>query len=194
MALKPPSIRRRKYNKKDDCGDRPGSDDILSSSQIVEEAQRENMLHRGLSDLLMGCCTGLEVDVGADESDNAFDISRELEELEKEISLAKEMKKSAKGAKDVETEDDASGDKKQPNDMNVGRNRSTPTSPLGPQADAMGAISSAVSSSSSSLLSSSASWTEQMSESVESNIKFLVGSCSSRQVQVDSIPKTAFEV
>ena len=191
MALKPPSIRRRKYNKKD-SGD-TGSDDILSSSQIVEEAQRENMLHRGLSDLLMGCCTGLEVDVGADESDNAFDISRELEKLEKEISLAKEMKKNAK---DVETEADSSDDKKESNGTNVGRN--TPTSPLGPQADAMGAISSAVSSNtstgSSSLLSSSASWTEQMSESVESNIKFLVGSCSSRQVQVDSIPKTAFEV
>ena len=191
MALKPPSIRRRKYNKKD-SGD-TGSDDILSSSQIVEEAQRENMLHRGLSDLLMGCCTGLELDVGADESDNAFDISRELEKLEKEISLAKEMKKNAK---DVETEADSPGDKKESNDTNVGRN--TPTSPLGPQADAMGAISSAVSSNtstgSSSLLSSSASWTEQMSESVESNIKFLVGSCSSRQVQVDSIPKTAFEV
>ena len=191
MAL-PPSIRRRKYHKKDDGGD-TGCDDILSSSQIVEEAQRENMLHRGLSDLLMGCCTGLELDVGADESDNAFDISRELEKLEKEISLAKEMKKNAK---DVETEADSSDDKKESNGTNVGRN--TPTSPLGPQADAMGAISSAVSSTtstgSSSLLSSSASWTEQMSESVESNIKFLVGSCSSRQVQVDSIPKTAFEV
>lgn len=189
MALKRPSIRRRKYNKKDD---ETGCDDILSSSQIVEEAQRENMLHRGLSDLLMGCCTGLELDVSADESDNAFDISRELEELEKEISLAKELKKNAKGAKDVETEADASGNKKEPNDTNVGRNM--PTSPPGLQADAMGAISSAVSSSSSSLLSSSASWTEQMSESVESNMKFLVSSCSSRQVQVDSIPKTSFEV
>ena len=190
MALKPLSIRRRKYHKKDDGGDTV-CDDILSSSQIVEEAQRENVLHRGLSDLLMGCCTGLEVDVGSDESDNAFDISRELEELEKEISLAKEMKKNAE---DVETEANSPGDKKESNDMDVGRD--TPTSPLGPQADAMGAISSAVSSntSSSSLLSSSASWTEQMSESVESNIKFLVGSCSSRQVQVDSIPKTAFEV
>ena len=185
MALKPPSIRRRKHNKKDEI--HTGCDDNLSSSQIVEEAQRENMMHRGLSDLLMGCCTGVEVDVGADESDNAFDISRELEELEKEISLAKEMKKNAEGAKA-----DASGDKKEPNDMIVGRN--TPSSLPGLQADAMGAISSAVSSSSSSLLSSSASWTEQMSESVESNMKFLVGSCSSRQVQVESMPETAFEV
>ena len=187
MALKPPSIRRRKYKKKDEGGDTGCDDTRLSSSQIVEEAQRENMMHRGLSDLLMGCCTGVEVDIGADERDNAFDISRELEELEKEISLAKEMKKN-EGAKDVETEADASGDK----NTKVGRN--TPASLPGLQADAMGAISSAVSSSSSSLLSSSASWTEQMSESVESNMKFLVGSCSSRQVHVDSMPETAFEV
>ena len=190
MTLKPPSIRRRKYKKKDEGGDTGCDDTRLSSSQIVEEAQRENMMHRGLSDLLMGCCTGVEVDVGADERDNAFDISRELEELEKEISLAKEMKKNAEAKDAVETEADASGDKK--DDMNVGRN--TPASLPGLQVDAMGAISSAVSSSSSSLLSSSASWTEQMSESVESNMKFLVGSCSSRQVHVDSMPETAFEV
>lgn len=188
MTLKPPSIRRRKYKKKDEGGDTSCDDTRLSSSQIVEEAQRENMMHRGLSDLLMGCCTGVEVDIGADERDNAFDISRELEELEKEISLAKEMKKNAEAKDAVETEADASGDK----NTKVGRN--TLASLPGLQADAMGAISSAVSSSSSSLLSSSASWTEQMSESVESNMKFLVGSCSSRQVQVDSMPETAFEV
>ena len=188
MTLKPPSIRRRKYKEKGDGGDVDCSDN-LSSSQIVEEAQRENMLHRGLSDLLMGCCTGLEVDVVADESVDAFDVSRELEELEKEISLAKEMKETKQ--MDSETDTDASSDKKESLGTSVGRN--TPTSPPGERPGAMRAISSAASSSTSSsgsLLSSSASWTE----SVESNIKFLVGSCSSRQVQVDSMPETAFEV
>ena len=191
MGPKPPSIRRRKNKEQsyDDCNDMP-------SSQIVEEAQRENVMHRDLSDLLMGCCVGLDFE--ADEKSNpVLDIDRELEELEKEIALAKVIKPTNQSSQQKDLVVGESGD----DSADVPSVRLTKIEATDEHAsktssilqDAASAASSS-SSSSSSLASSSASWTEQMSESVETNIKFLVGSCSSRQVQVDAMPETAFEV
>ena len=190
MGPKPPSIRRRKNKEQshhDECNDIP-------SSQIVEEAQRENVLHRDLSDLLMGCCIGLDVE--ADEKSNrTLDIDRELEELEKEIALAKAIKPTNQSSQQKDMDVGESGD----DSADVPSTRLTKIEATDEHANKTSSIlqdamSTASSSSSSSLVSSSASWTEQMSESVETNIKFLVGSCSSRQVQVDPMPETAFEV
>jgi len=195
MTLKPPAIRRRKFKQKSKDEINGDCNDILSSSRIVEEAQRENMLHRGLSDMLVGCCTGLDAEADH-ENDSAFDITWELEELEKEISLAKEMKQKGvrvrAGKKHVGVPD-ASSIKEEPNGVSV--SSSIPGSPQEQQSGAVRATAStACSSSSNSLLSSSASWTEQMSESVESNFNFLVGSCSSRQVLVDTMLEAAIDV
>mmetsp|Transcript_19459 Transcript_19459/g.55984 ORF Transcript_19459/g.55984 Transcript_19459/m.55984 type:complete len:184 (-) Transcript_19459:216-767(-) len=183
MSPKPLSIRRRKHKQQGDD---------MSSSQIVEEATRENMLHRDLSDLLMGCCTGL--DFGTDEeSNNTLDVDRELEELEKEIALAKTTKPANQSRQQQDLGVGESGDdsadapsarliKIEPTDEHASKTLSI----------LQDAVSTA-SSSSSSLVSSSASWTEQVSDSVDTNIKFLVGSCSSR-AQVDALSETAFEV
>ena len=184
MGPKPPSIRRRKNKEQshDECNDIP-------SSQIVEEAQRENVLHRDLSDLLMGCCIGLDCE--ADEKSNhVLDIDRELEELEKEIALAKAIKPTNQSSQQKDLDVGESGDAS----ADAPSARLTKIEATHEQASKTSNIlqdaASTASSSSSSLASSSASWTEQMSESVE----FLVGSCSSRQVQVDAMPETAFEV
>jgi hypothetical protein len=188
MGPKPPSIRRRKNKEQsyDDCNDMP-------SSQIVEEAQRENVLHRDLSDLLMGCCIGLDVE--ADEKSNRIlDIDRELEELEKEIALAKAIKPTNQSSQQKDLDVGESGE----DSADVPSTRLTKIEATDEHASKTSSIlqdaMSTASTSSSSLASSSASWTEQMSESVETNIKFWVGSCSSRQVQVDPMPETAFEV
>ena len=183
MGPKPPSIRRRKNKEQsnDDCNDMP-------SSQIVEEAQRENVLHRDLSDLLMGCCIGLDFE--ADEKSNpVLDIDRELEELEKEIALANQSSQQKDLVVGESGDDSADVPSVRLTKIEATDDHTSKTSSI-----LQDAASAASSSSSSSLASSSASWTEQMSESVETNIKFLVGSCSSRQVQVDAMPETAFEV
>ena len=189
MGPKPPSIRRRKNKEQsnDDCNDMP-------SSQIVEEAQRENVLHRDLSDLLMGCCVGLDFE--ADEKSNpVLDIDRELEELEKEIALAKAIKPTNQSSQQKDLVVGESGDDStDAPSVRLTKIEATDEHASTTSSILQDAASAASSSSSSSLASSSASWTEQMSESVETNIKFLVGSCSSRQVQVDAMPETAFEV
>ena len=159
--------------------------------RVVQEANDENKLHREFSDMLLGCCSGLESVQDANDYDG-FDVDRELEELEKEIALAKEVKPARHG-KVVTRTSLSSPPKPEVREVcNHGSHDASFASRQGQEKDARASPSSASDNRS---RSSSQSWADDL---IDSNVDFLIGSCSSRQVNVDAdvsmLTSTTFEI
>jgi hypothetical protein len=151
--------------------------------RVVEEANRENGLQREFSDMLLGCCSGLES--VQDDFDFDFDVDRELEELEKEIALAKEVKSSGKGKVSM-THSPRGSSPKQETRETCNQESHDASFVLGGrrhhQQEEKDVRASPSSTSDGRSRSSSQSWTDDL---IDSNVDFLIGSCSSRQVDVD---------
>mmetsp|Transcript_16095 Transcript_16095/g.34991 ORF Transcript_16095/g.34991 Transcript_16095/m.34991 type:complete len:185 (+) Transcript_16095:132-686(+) len=150
---------------------------IENMMRVVEEANRENGLQREFSDMLLGCCSGLE------SVQDEFDVDRELEELEKEIALAKEVKPSGK----VKVSMTHSSPKQETRETRNQESQDT-SFVLGSrrhqqQEEKDVRASPSSTSDSRSRSSSQSSWTDDLIDST--NVDFLIGSCSSRQVDVD---------
>lgn len=164
--------------------------------RVVEEANRENnlhkdmnkiesQLHRDLSDLLLDCCSGLE-----SVQDTEFDVDRELEELEKEIALAKRVKprgmpsgarkKATSKTKTIKRMATRKSSPK-PEARDLHNNESDDSSfELGRRGCKQKDVRASPSNSKG---SHSSSWTDDL---IDSNVDFFIGSCSSRQVDVST--------